>query len=342
MDADKTLDTLKSDPDLLGTYLELNKPGGRAHTSRPLFRCPAPDHADNDPSVQVSIKSGHALWACHSHPGGRIGGTIIDAIVIAESLPVAEAITVAKKLSGQPTDPDRKPATYRPPGKPKKWATEHDYRRDLKPADQHTLARWASTRNVSVSILHNLAAVPADRHWKGERLRAVRFPIRNHTGQMRSWQDDVSHLGWRRDKDVKRLSPAGIRMPPIIGADLAAHAAAAGATAGYIIEGIPDYVATHYCLEEAREPIAIIGILGASTRPTTIIEAIKPIIGTIRWTIIGHNDNAGKQSAIAITRQIRKLGANAATMVLTDEGDISDQVRSKGKLTLPHTTSERR
>lgn len=60
------------------------------HSSRRAWRCVDPDHPDEHPSVKISTNSrGVQRWRCWS--GGH-GGTAIDAVMLAKSMTVGDAI----------------------------------------------------------------------------------------------------------------------------------------------------------------------------------------------------------------------------------------------------------
>lgn len=91
---------------------------------RRRWRCPSPSHEDVHPSVTISTdQHGVQRWRCWS--GGE-GGTAIDAVMSARSMPVGDAIRwLAEHYTHLDILPRQPPPRHRPIGRPAAEAGEY-------------------------------------------------------------------------------------------------------------------------------------------------------------------------------------------------------------------------
>lgn len=97
----------------LTEVLDALSAGGFERHGRRAWRCIDPAHPDENPSVKVSVdRTGTQRWRCWS--GGH-GGTAIDAVMVAKSMPVGDAIRWLNDHHAHLDTITREPA---PPSKP--------------------------------------------------------------------------------------------------------------------------------------------------------------------------------------------------------------------------------
>lgn len=191
----------------LSAVLDALAPGGGS-SGRRVWRCPAPAHDDNNPSVKISTdSSGTQRWRCWS--GGE-GGTAIDAVMEAKSMSVGDAIRWLNDNYAHLEVLPRRPAPEpRPIGRPSAEAVLYAQRCEklLWTGSGREVRSWLNGRGLDDEVLraNRVGADPGRRFLPREKglpggWPAAVFPALDRDGQIAYFQARFLKPPENRDK----------------------------------------------------------------------------------------------------------------------------------------------
>lgn len=311
----------------LTEVLDALSAGGDERGGRRAWRCIDPTHPDENPSVKVSVdRHGTQRWRCWS--GGH-GGTAIDAVMIAKSMEVGEAIRWLDDNHAHLETVPRTPAPRpRPIGRPDPEVASYVQRaRRLlwTPAGEPT-RRWLHNRGLSDEVLEqNLVGADPGRRYlprpKGfpSGWPAAVYPALDPHGQPIYFQArllDPPH-GRPKYNNPARHWATNPRV-----AWLTPPADAPRRERLLVTEGIAD------ALVAAQGGFAAVGVLGSQYPDAIVAASIAEHARGRQVAICFDADDAGQRGAQRLSEVLAERRVNVDSIVEPPNGlDLTDWAR---------------
>ncbi|MFN3254319.1 MAG: toprim domain-containing protein [Ilumatobacter sp.] len=311
----------------LTEVLDALSAGGFERHGRRAWRCIDPAHPDENPSVKVSVdRTGTQRWRCWS--GGH-GGTAIDAVMVAKSMPVGDAIRWLNDHHAHLDTITRQPAPpSKPIGRPDPEVASYVHRahRLLWTTAGEPVRDWLHQRGLADDVLkaNVVGADPGRRYlprpkgFPGGSPAAV-YPALDTNGDPVYFQArfldppdgrpkyDNPARRWAANPRVAWVSPpdGATERSPLV-----------------VTEGIADG------LIAAQTGFAAVGVLGSQYPDARVADAIAEHAHDRSIVICFDADNAGRRGAERLAEILNERGvANPTVIEPPPEQDLTDWAR---------------
>lgn len=308
----------------LTEVLDALSTGGFERNGRRAWRCIDPAHPDKNPSVKVSVdRTGTQRWRCWS--GGH-GGTAIDAVMVAKSMSVGDAI---RWLDDHHAHLDTIPRQPAPPPKPigrpdpEVAAYVHRAHRLLWTPAGEPVRAWLHSRGLHDDVLKaNIVGadpgrryLPRPRGFPGGR-PAVVYPALDRSGEPTYFQArflDPLRGRPKYDNPARRWASN----PRVAWTTPPEHTSRRHALV--VTEGIAD------ALVAAQAGFTAVGVLGSQYPDERVADAIAEHAADRDLAVCFDADDAGRRGAERLTNLLSERGAGDLIDVVPPSGfDLTD------------------
>lgn len=262
--------------------------------------CPNPDHFQTGRTPPVSVDNSRALWRCH---GCGLGGTAIDALVVAKGISVAEAFASLRDLAGL----RRTELTQANRGRSRPAICSPETRSDA----EEILAAFCRARGWLVDVAKRCGLHAVTDRWGNPR---IRFPYRR--GGHVDWHQDRA----TGDRSPKFVSPSG--QPSAIWAVDVERAAVTSHAEGValVVEGPCDGVAlAHYADLEGYPAVFALPGTGSSGG---LIARLDAALAGLRVAILVDEDDPGEKFRAKLHAELISAGLLIDVRVPPGAGDV--------------------